>query len=75
MRRHLETVRARDAHGREYDIDVFAEPREISGGTVEWVGTASARIVGTRLNLPAVRVSLDVFHLSPGGLELIRVRS
>lgn len=75
MRRYMETIRARDGEGREYDVDVFVELRERSGGTVEWVGTATARIVGTRLGLPAVRIGADVFHLSPGGLVLTRVNS
>ena len=75
MRRHLETIQARDAQGREYVVDVFAEPREVSAGTIEWVGTATARVVGTRLDLPAVRIGHDSFRLSPGGLELTRVSS
>ena len=64
MRRHLETIKARDSQGRDYVIDVFAEPREVSGGTTEWVGTATARIVGTRLDLPAVIIGQDVFQLA-----------
>jgi hypothetical protein len=74
MRRLLESFRACDAQGREFDVDVFAEPRELPGGAIEWVSTATARVVGSRMNLPAVRVEGDIFRLSPGDLELRRVR-
>jgi HrpA-like RNA helicase len=75
MRRLVESFRACDVQGREFDVDVFAEPRDLPGGGVEWVSTAIARVVGSRMNLPAVRVSGDVFHLTPGGLELTRIRT
>lgn len=73
-RRLLESFRARDRQGREYDIEVYAEPRPGCAGDVEWVGTATARVAGTYLALPAVRVEGDVYQLQPGGLELTRVR-
>jgi hypothetical protein len=71
MRRLLEAFPAQDAEGREYEVSVFAESRAISGGS-ELVGTAVARVVGTELVLPAVRVNEDVYRLDPGGLELTR---
>lgn len=74
MRRLIESFRASDVQGREFDVDVFAEPRELPGGGVEWVSTAIARVVGSRMNLQVVRVSGDVYHLTPGGLELTRIR-
>lgn len=71
-RRLMEAFRARDPQGREYEVAVYAEPRPAGGG-VEWVGTATARAIGSGLALPAVRVG-DVYRLTPGGLELTRVR-
>jgi hypothetical protein len=71
MRRLLESFPALDAGGREYEVSVYAESRAIAGGS-EMVGTAVARVVGTQLELPAVRVTGDVYQLVPGGLELTR---
>ena len=75
MCRLLESFRACDPQGREFDVNVFAEPRELPGGGVEWISTATARVVGSRMSLPAVRVEANVFRLSPGDLELRRMGS
>jgi hypothetical protein len=74
MRRLLEAFPAVDSRGRSYEVAVYAETRTVSGGT-ELVGTAMARVVGTQLELPAVRVSSDVFQLVPGGLQLVRAHA
>ena len=71
MRRLLEAFPAIDSQGRAYEVAVYAETRVVAGGT-ELVGTAVARVVGTQLELPAVRVNGDVFQLVPGGLQLVR---
>ena len=71
MRRLLEAFPAVDKQGRAYEVAVYAEIRPVPGGT-ELVGTAVARVVGTQLELPAVRISGNVFQLVPGGLELVR---
>ncbi|HEX3149620.1 MAG TPA: hypothetical protein VHR66_16210 [Gemmataceae bacterium] len=71
MRRLLEAFPAVDAEGRAYEVAVYAETRNVPGGT-ELVGTAIARVIGTQLELPAVRVNGDVFQLVPGGLQLVR---
>ena len=72
MRKLLETFRATDPSGREYEIQVFVEGQAVTGGA-DLVGTAVARVAGTRLELPAVRVTADRYRLSPGDLELTRI--
>jgi hypothetical protein len=72
MRQLLETFRATDPSGRQYEVLVYLESQAVAGGS-ELVGTAVARVAGTRLELPAVRVSTDRYQLTPGGLELTRL--
>ena len=72
MRRLFETFRATDASGREYEVLVYLEAQAVAGGS-ELVGTAVARVAGTRLELPAVRVTADRYRLTPGDLELTRL--
>ena len=72
MRQLLEAFQATDPSGREYEVQVYLEAVAVAGGS-ELVGTAVARVAGTRLELPAVRVTADRYRLTPGGLELTRL--
>jgi hypothetical protein len=71
MRRLLEAFRATDPSGREYEVLVYLEAQAVAGGS-DLVGTAVARVAGTRLELPALRITADRYRLMPGGLEVTR---